>query len=125
MKPIFQDMSNETGVSPLFFAALSSYESAWLGSHAQSLHNPFGLTNAGGNDLSFTSYANAEDYWMYGAGRTKDGYAGVVKGDNTISKFAEDLKNAGYNNVNGDWSQKVIDQLTSITKWMKLCNVTM
>jgi RHS repeat-associated protein len=125
LKPIFQDMSNETGVNPLYFAALSAYESGWLGSHAQSLHNPFGLTNAGGLDLSFSSYASAEDYWMYSAGRTRDGYAGVVKGDDSISKFAQDLKNAGYNNVNGDWSKKVIDQLTSVKKWMKLCNVTM
>jgi RHS repeat-associated protein len=125
LKPIFQDMSNETGVSPLYFAALSAYESGWLGSHAQSLHNPFGLTKAGGNDLSFSSYASAEDYWMYSAGRTGDGYAGVIKGVGNISTFASDLQSAGYNNVNGTWAQGVINQLSSVKKWMAICNVTM
>jgi RHS repeat-associated protein len=47
LMPVFRHMADQTGANPKYFAALSSYESGWLGNHAQGLHNPFGLTNAG------------------------------------------------------------------------------
>jgi len=47
LTPYFKDMSDETGTDWTYFAALSAFESRWLRSHAQSLDNPFGLTNAG------------------------------------------------------------------------------
>ncbi len=50
LMPVFRDMADETGTDARYFAALSAYESGWLGQHAQDLHNPFGLTNAGGNE---------------------------------------------------------------------------
>jgi RHS repeat-associated protein len=120
---IFKDMSNQTGVDARFFAALSSYESGWLGTHAQDLQNPFGLTNAGGNDLQFDSYTLAERYWLNKAGRNKKGYAGVVANDKNIADFAKALHDAGYNNVTGTWTQDVIDQLKWVDKWMKICDV--
>src|SRR5260370_13965688 len=48
--PVFRDMPDETGTDATYFAALSAYESGWLGQQAQDLHNPFGLTNGGGNE---------------------------------------------------------------------------
>jgi len=108
---------------PRYFAALSAYESGWLGQHAQDLHNPFGLTNAGRNDLNFNSYGAAQDYWMYKAGRTGDGFADVVQGAGSISEFAQSLRDAGYNNKTGSWKQDVINQLKSIDKWLKICNI--
>lgn len=122
--PIFKDMADETGTDMKYFAALAAYESGWLGQHAQDLQNPFGLTNAGGNDLNFKSYADAQDYWMYKAGRTGDGYADVIQGAGSISEFAQALKNAGYNNKTGTWAKDVINQLKSINKWMGICNIT-
>jgi RHS repeat-associated protein len=120
---VFTDMAKQTGVDARLFAALASFESGWLGQHAQDLKNPFGLTKAGGNDLSFSSYSAAENYWLNDAGRDKQGYADVVRNDKTISDFANDLHDAGYNNKTGDWTDKVIDQLQWVDKWMKICNV--
>jgi hypothetical protein len=125
-KPVFEDMASQTGADPAFFAALSSYESGWLGQHAQDFNNPFGLTNAGGKDLSFSSYSQAEQYWLYSAGRNGGGYADVVNGDNgSISEFAQDLHDAGYNNKTGTWTQDVINQLKSVKKWMKICHISL
>jgi hypothetical protein len=124
LMPLFRDMADETGTDARYFAALSSYESGWLGQHAQDLHNPFGLTNAGGNDLNFSSYAQAEDYWTCSAGRTGEGYGDVVQGPGSISEFANALHDAGYNNKTGTWTRDVIGQLKWIDKWMGICGVT-
>lgn len=123
LMPIFKDMADKTGTDSRYFAALSSYESGWMGSHAQGLHNPFGLTNAGGNDLSFTSYWQAANFWLNQAGRDKTGYSDAVRDSESISQFANALHNAGYNNRTGTWTQDVIDQLKWVDKWMKICNV--
>jgi hypothetical protein len=123
LMPVFKDMADKTGTDSRFFAALSSYESGWAGSHAQDLNNPFGLTNAGGNDLSFKSYSDAENFWLNRAGKDKKGYANTVRNLDDISDFANALHDAGYNNKTGTWTKDVIDQLKSIDKWMKICNV--
>jgi RHS repeat-associated protein len=73
---IFKSMAKTANTDADFIAALSAYESGWLGPHAQDLNNPFGLTAAGGNDLSFSSYQGAADYWMNKAGKTGNGYGG-------------------------------------------------
>ncbi len=124
LMPVFKHMADQTGADPRYFAALSSYESGWLGKHAQGLHNPFGLTNAGNNDLNFSSYSDAESYWLNNAGRTKQGYFDVILDAPTISAFANALHGAGYNNKTGTWTKDVINQLDSVEKWMKICNVT-
>jgi RHS repeat-associated protein len=124
LMPVFRDMADQTGADGRYFAALSSYESGWLGKHAQALHNPFGLTNAGGTDLNFSSYSAAEDYWLNDAGTNRQGYADAVQDATTISEFANALHDAGYNNVTGTWTQDVINQLSSVDKWMGICGVT-
>jgi len=119
---IFKQMGLEAQTNPAFIAALSAYESSWLGQHAQSLHNPFGLTAAGGNDLSFPSYEAAAKYWLHQAGREHKGFMSAVKGAKTIDKFAEALRKAGYNAVNSDWSSDVAKVYrTSIAPFLTGC----
>ncbi len=125
MVPVFNGMSQETkNTNPAFFAALSSYESGWLGSHAQDLRNPFGLTNAGGLDLKFGSYTAAANFWLFKAGRDRTGYARFVTGALTIAKFAAALQAAGYNNKTGSWAADVRNQFGSVQKWMGICHVS-
>jgi len=120
--PIFTDMAREANTDPNFIAALSAYESAWLGPHAQELNNPFGLTKAGGNDLSFKSYADAADYWMYSAGRDANGYASLVSGTTTINAFLSAAQNGGYNAATKSWASDIANVYrTSIVPFAGVC----
>jgi hypothetical protein len=115
-------MGQEAHTNPAFIAALSAYESSWLAEHARSLHNPFGLTAAGGNDLSFPSYEAAAKYWLHHAGREHKGFASVVRDINTIDKFAAALRDAGYNAANPEWSSDIAKVYrTSIAPFADSC----
>jgi hypothetical protein len=119
---IFKGMGKAANTNPGFIAALSAYESAWLGKHAQDQHNPFGLTTAGRNNLSFPSYRSAASYWLYHAGRNHKGYAQVVSGTTTIDAFLAALLAAGYNAVNKDWAPKIAEVYhTSIAPFAGPC----
>jgi len=119
---IFGAMGKTANTNPGFIAALSAYESSWLGKHAQNLHNPFGLTTAGRNNLSFPSYQAAADYWLYHAGRDRKGYARVVFGATTIEAFLAALRTAGYNAVNKNWTSKITEVYrTSIAPFAGRC----
>ena len=48
---IYQGMADSLETNVDFLLALSSMESGWLDPHNQSLHNLFGVTKAGGNNL--------------------------------------------------------------------------
>lgn len=63
MIPYANQLASSWSTNANFILALSAYESGWLGAHSQALQNPYGLTNAGGNDLSFNSYQQATNYW--------------------------------------------------------------
>ncbi len=119
---IIQSMAATAGTNPDFVAALSALESSWLGPHAQELHNPFGLTKAGGNDLNFGSYQEAADYWSYSAGRTHQGYAVVFAGITNIDEFIAAAKANGYNAKDPLWGSKVKNVYTySILPFKKAC----
>jgi mannosyl-glycoprotein endo-beta-N-acetylglucosaminidase len=119
---VFKGMGKAANTNPGFIAALSAYESAWLGKHAQDQHNPFGLTAGGGKNLSFPSYRSAASYWLYHAGRNHKGYAQVVSGTTTIDAFLAALRAAGYNAVNKDWAPKIAEVYhTSIVPFAGPC----
>jgi hypothetical protein len=104
---LFKTMGRAANTDPAFIAALAAYESSWLGKHARDLHNPFGLTAGGGNDLSFPTYDAAANYWLYHAGRDRKGFASIVSGMDTIEEFASALNAAGYNAVNPNWTSDI------------------
>ncbi len=96
--------------------ALSSMESGWLDPHNQSLHNLFGVTNAGKANLSFVSYEKAADFWigLFGA---------HVKGARTMDDFAKGLKQAHYNTVNPNYYTILSNQLKTVIKFKQACGV--
>lgn len=119
---IFKMMGQTAHTNPEFIAALSAYESSWLAKHARDLRNPFGLTTAGGNNLSFPSYEAAASYWLYHAGRDRKGFARTISGVATIGEFTSALHAAGYNAVDPGWSSKIAELYrTSIVPFVGPC----
>lgn len=114
MIPLAAGLADKWNSSTNDILALSAYESGWLGQHAQDLHNPFGLTKAGGNDLSFTSYQEATDFWSGNDGS-------YIKGIKDISAFANAIQ-PHYNTVNPDWKSTLEDVYASVLKWRAICN---
>ena len=82
---IYQDMAKNLDTDVDFLMALSSMESGWLDDHNQGLHNLFGVTKAGGNNLSFASYQKAAEYWI-------EHFGPHVKGTKTMDEFVEGIK---------------------------------
>jgi hypothetical protein len=95
MIPIATGLATEWNSDTNDILALSAYESGWLGQHSQDLHNPFGLTQAGGNDLTFSSYQAAADFWSKNFGKYIQNYK-------DIAKFADGIQ-PKYNTVNPAW----------------------
>lgn len=61
---VYQNMANTLNTNADFLMALSSMERGWLDPHNKGLHNLFGVTEAGGNNLSFPTYQAAAGYWV-------------------------------------------------------------
>jgi RHS repeat-associated protein len=100
---IYEGMAKTLNTDANFLMALSALESGWNGQHSQDLHNLFGITNAGGPDLSFNSYQDSANYWVAQFGDR-------VSGDKTIGEFLDDLQNIGanrYNDKDPDWQTKI------------------
>ena len=87
---IYQSMATTLNTNVDMIMAVSAYESGWLGQHAQDLHNLFGLTNAGGNNLSFSTYQASANYWTQHIGPS-------VQGTQTFDSFFGGLMGEGYN----------------------------
>jgi hypothetical protein len=102
-------MAKQLVIDAGFIMALSVHESEWNGSHAQELHNLFGLTNAGGNNLSFETYQESADYWI-------KHYRSAVQGAETIKEFTDALLKIGYNSVDDDWQTKIVGGALTVGK---------
>jgi len=114
MIPIATSLATSLSTSANDILALSSLESGWLDAHNQALHNPFGLTNAGGPNINFTGgYQAAADFWQKNDGS-------YVEGIFDIAQFATSLQ-PHYNTVNPSWTSGVIKQLKSVEKWRAIC----
>jgi RHS repeat-associated protein len=113
LTPIASSLADQWSSSTNAILALSAYESGWLGQHAQDLHNPFGLTKAGGNDLQFSSYDAAGDFWSKNDGK-------YIQGITEINQFADAIQ-PHYNSVNPSWKKTLKDVYQSVLKWRSIC----
>jgi len=113
---IYQSMATTLNTNPDFLMALSSMESGWLDPHNQGLHNLFGVTHGGGNNLSFDTYQKAADYWV----KTFGPY---VQGTTTIDDFIAGLKKSHYNTKNKKYYIELKDQLAAVLKYKKACGI--
>ena len=64
LTPLMQPMATRMGVDVHYFPALCAFEDAWgHDAHNDILHDLFGVTKAGGRNLSFPSDQACCDYW--------------------------------------------------------------
>lgn len=113
---IYKKMAKDLTTDADFLMALSSHESGWLDKHNEGLHNLFGLTKAGGNNLNFASYQACADYWV-------QHYKVYVQGTSTMAAFVEGLRKLPYNSADPDYDGKLLRQYQSILKWKGICEV--
>lgn len=94
-----------------FLYALSSRESGWLNVENTWLHNLFGLTMGGKDNLGFDSIGQAVAYWHCK-------YDSYVQGKSTMDLFMGGLKKVPYNTDPSYYDHdKWADQLQSVDKW--------
>jgi hypothetical protein len=97
---IYKGMASALQIDVNFIMALSVHESHWKGAHAQELHNLFGLTEAGHDNIEFKSYQESADFWVEHFGDT-------VRGKKTLGEFLSALLAIGYNSADPDWRTKI------------------
>lgn len=114
MIPLANQLATKWNTDTNDILALSAYESGWLGPHAQQLHNPYGLTNAGGPDIPFSSYQEATDFWSRNDGK-------YVQNQFSITDFANAIQ-PHYNTKNPAWTSTLEDVYTSVIKWRLACD---
>ncbi len=112
----YQNMAKTLNTNADFPMALSSIESGWLDPHNQGLHNLFGVTEAGGNNLSFPTYPAAADYWVKVFGKD-------VHNTTSMDSFAAGLRAAGYNSVNKNYDHELKRQLAAVIKYKTACGM--
>lgn len=98
---LYVDVAKRAGTDVDFVMALSAFESHWNDVHAQELHNLFGVTDAGGPNLNFSSYQASANDWVRR-------YGTLVSGTETISAFLTKLLGAGYNTINSGYTRAII-----------------
>jgi hypothetical protein len=113
---VYQNMAKTLNTNADFLMALSSMESGWLDPHNQGLHNLFGVTEAGGNNLSFPTYQAAADYWVKVFGK-------YVQNTTSMDSFVAGLRAAGYNSVNKNYDQELKRQLSAVMKYKTACGI--
>ncbi|MBY0241209.1 MAG: PAAR domain-containing protein [Burkholderiaceae bacterium] len=99
--------------------SLSSAECAWLDEHNRSLHNPWGLTRAGGRNLSFESFQAATDYF-----ETKTQWGRRLRGIEVVDDFIKELLTPPkYNSVNHGYETLLRRQFDTVVRrkeiWMQ------
>ena len=118
--PVYKSLAQKLNTKTLFLMAQSSYESSWLGPHAQALHNLFGMTRAGGADLNFSSYqASAAAYYKT--------YATYLSNTPTMNAFIAGLKRVpphGYNTVNPNYYQDLANQQKYVRRHALECGIS-
>lgn len=107
VRDFYDDMlgiSTSKNIHVNLLIALSSLESGWANEHNRSLCNLWGLTRAGGRNLSFASFAEGNEYW--------ENLWGVrLQGSQTIDAFTSGLvDNTPKYNANPGYKDLVTKQ---------------
>jgi len=116
---LYQYMAIQLRTEVVFLVALSAYESGWRNSHNDALHNLFGVTNAGGNNLRYKSFQAAADDWIRRFGQ-------YVSGAETMGQFNQGLRNVpphGYNAVNSDYYNTLKSMVETVKRFAERCGI--
>jgi RHS repeat-associated protein len=108
-------LAQQLGIDPNLLLALAAHESGWLNAHNRLLHNPFGLTQGGKNNLQFDSFQEAIDYWGQTFGSKVSGAQSI---DDFIDRLQTDQRADGgqgqYNVRDPRWAEKVRNTYDSV-----------
>jgi len=107
---LIHEMEHRLNLDEDLIFGLSAYESGYLNDHNRDLKNPFGLTNAGGRNLRFSSYPEVVDYWERSYGDT---VRGARDADDFIARLGHAPKGS-YNSRNPKWATGVRDTIRSV-----------
>jgi hypothetical protein len=100
---VFETIGNDLGVDPNFIAAVAIQESGWnlihvsqtnASSGGKPLNNLFGLTDAGNDNLAFSTVAESGAYWE------NDWKAALSNHPTTIQAFVNDLESDPHHMYN-------------------------
>jgi hypothetical protein len=121
--PGMLDVAKQLNVPSTYIVGLASYESGWLDDHNAKLNNLWGLTQAGGNNISFPSMQAGNQYFATRVGP-------FIQNSQTIPTFFSGLKKEGYNAVNPNYFSMnprkgmLFNRISNIQKWAKACNAS-
>ena len=87
----FQAIANQLNTNVDFVINHAANESRYGEQHSIDLHNQFGITQAGGNNIRFDSYEQGADFYVKLLKNTK------ANGAKTFDDYIEGLKQAKYN----------------------------
>jgi len=107
---LIHDMAQRLNVDENWILGLSACESGYLDGHNTGLHNPFGITDAGGHNLNFKSYEEAAAYWESHYGDT---VRNATSADDFLNRLGHTPKGA-YNSVNPAWKSSVSKVIDSV-----------
>src|ERR1017187_3682198 len=121
--PGLTSVAKQLNVSTNFIVGLSSYESGWFDNHNFNLNNLWGLTQAGHNNISFSSVQAGNAYFVSLVGP-------YIQGAQTITGFFAGLQEEGYNSTNPNYFNTdpnkgmLSNRISNIQKWGQACGVS-
>jgi len=107
--PPVHALAQRLGIDETWLLGLAAHESGWLDEHNRDLNDPFGVTHGGGPNVAYASIADAIAYW-------EKKYGQVVRGAANPADFAQRLRAAHYNILDPHWSEKVINNIGSVSR---------
>jgi hypothetical protein len=107
-------MAKNLNIDPNFLFSLSAFESGWFNLHNQELNNPFGLTQAEGNNIKFSSISSAASYW-------ENQYGQSVQGAKDMKSFIAAIRKDGYNSINPIYDKRLLATYKNMDQHYKDC----
>lgn len=105
-------LAERMGTNEDLLLVLSSMESGWLTDHNRGLHNAWGLTKAGGNNLSFDSFQQGTDFF-----EKNSQWGRRLQGIQTVDAFVKELLTVPkYNSVNPKYESLIRGQYDTVVK---------
>jgi hypothetical protein len=121
--PGLTSVAKQLDVPTNLIVGLSSYESGWFDNHNFNLNNLWGLTQAGHNNISFSSVQAGNAYFVSLVGP-------YIQGAQTITDFFAGLQEEGYNSTNPNYFNTdpnkgmLSNRISNIQKWGQACGVS-
>ena len=115
--PLIRPMTARLALNEDLILALSAFENRWgQDAHNKVLHNLFGLTHAGGKNLSFPTDQACVTYF-------ENLYGTRIRGIQALEPFIEAMKRIGYNSVNKKYYDTFRAVYASVLRYKAGCGV--